>query len=322
MYNSFLDDKIIINPSPAYCHFYRVSLEIGKINIKIVRRRKMKLSKTTIICGVLSLLLLCAAAVRAISAASCNNKFKNGFYSAASPDRPLTNGYKAAEESPYIQGVPMEEIDFDDIRSRYIHTAAALPLPFYDFSFLYTLTDDITYYTVENGNMKPAFTVPKGTEILWFCGSADYGYGLYSYPTYQKGWRYARPFRTLAELGLENRSAEKMDGNELDNLLNGVLSEQSYYYVRLDDLKKLSGSIFTQEEIRTNYLYDISSEEAARTTLFWWDDEYYRWGVFCSPDLQKNVWDIGNSILLAAAVICAAAAVIAHLRRRKNAKTA
>ena len=155
---------------------------------------------------------------------------------------------------PYTEGVPMEEMDL--ARLEYVfdpgvvnHDAidalepiTTLPLP-----------DSITYYTREDGRFVPAFTLEAGEEMLVFpsgkmTNSRDYaGYGYKSFPTYWKGWRYARPFVPEAEYD--------PDGT-------------TYYYVKLRDLEKLLVYVMTKTVWR-----DFFQENTRDMGLGWtiWD---------------------------------------------------
>ena len=94
----------------------------------------------------------------------------------------------------YLDGVPMEEMDFPALGISPIGRAL---IGFAPYTVSATLPKDIVYYREENGIKVPALTLSKGSEISFYITDhtiIPYGYGYLTFPTYERGWRYAVPF--------------------------------------------------------------------------------------------------------------------------------
>lgn len=177
----------------------------------------------------------------------------------------------------------MEEIDFK--RLAYLNGWLLYQLPS-DRELVYNLSlpEDITYYTRKNGKFVPAFTVEAGTEVLAFPDGMleQYrdmpasGYGVYSWPTYWKGWRYAHPF---------------VPENEYDP------DGENYYYVKLADLENFLIWFF-KEGPQSEYWMDEAQNlpfgwsiwDGAKTYALYIDQGMWTEGFYQSPDLRIPIW--------------------------------
>jgi hypothetical protein len=193
----------------------------------------------------------------------------------------------AANASPYQQGTPMEQMDLA-VYAPYFSGNSAEPA--------YTLTHRIPspvtlqyYEKIPAGGEAPALEIPKGTTITAIPegtkASAFYetGYGYTSYPTYEKGWRYVRPFQTT---------------ETSDAAANG-----KHYYVKLEALEAvLDKTIEANQPLRAairQQKWSISHGKFELTRFV--DDKLHQHGAYLSPDLSRQAFD-GWSIALLGAI--------------------
>ncbi len=195
----------------------------------------------------------------------------------------------------YLQGVPVEEMDWDSLAYCFqrVETANAVPV-----DNRVSLPFPIPYYTMEEGELVPAAVIPPGTEILWLpkpeMHSWAVGYGLHSLPTYERGWRYALPFLT------EETAA--LGGEPL--------------FVRLETLEALAGEIYrSSPQVRKQ----LSRQAFTRRYLLQADLALFREGEFLSADLYWPLWPLSSTALL-----CLSAAALLfglYLRMRGGGQT-
>ena len=145
----------------------------------------------------------------------------------------------------------------------------------------YMLQRDVSYYYADiNGKKKLAFTLTKGTVVNWFSWVSEeehaantFSYGTLSYPTYEKGWRYVRPFIRIEETGMYDK----------DSL--------SFYYVKTEELEKVFRDILTMPEMKAEReRVGISVNEAVENRIKWIDKVLYEEQYFCSQDLLLPTW--------------------------------
>ena len=110
----------------------------------------------------------------------------------------------------------------------------------------------------------------------------SFSQGLNSCPTYQKGWRYAR---TLPERIESDSAAHQL-----------LSSPNQWYYVRLEDLKRVRFHIVIQDEIR--WMQEKLDNPIRQWRWLWQATELlevdrllYKQGDYLSPDLFKPLWD-------------------------------
>ncbi len=200
-------------------------------------------------------------------------------------------GLPGAEQ--YREGVPMEEMDFPALwltpdENRW-HTEK-YPVE------TYPLLDDLTYYRMEDGRKAAALVIPRGTQMPCLdeglTRNPQFGYGFYSYPTDEAGWRYAAPFRIAGEEDLFAGAEASVLSQE----------EHPFYYVRLEDLQMVYDSRWQaleaagydfREEIyaRNAAVKPVSPMEVKRfDRLHRVDFALSRAGVYLSKDLTARGW--------------------------------
>lgn len=205
-----------------------------------------------------------------------NNRLQSEFTPAMSP-------------SPYQLEIPMGKMNLTAYSSL---LPDVFTLPLYPLTSRIVTPVTIRYYSEIPGHeTAPALEIKKGTKIIALPedskGSPFYeaGYGYTSYPTYEKGWRYVRPFRLA-------------DGEHLP-------SSDQYYYVRIEDLKAVIGEVikvnpFMLTEIRQQGWSVQTGKHNIATYL---DRILYRNGAYLSPDLLHHVFDRWNVCMTATAGI-------------------
>lgn len=192
----------------------------------------------------------------------------------------------ASIASPYQKRIPMEQMDLNAYLSYFPNVFSGG-----EYSLTHRIKAPISlqYYTevptndtvvaLEIAKNTPIVAIPEGTK-----GSAFYevGYGYTSYPTYEKGWRYVRPFKTTKELD--------------------SASDEKYYYVKLESLESvLDKAIEVNRPFRVavrqqNWIMDQGKHIFTRYI----DDVLYQHGAYFSPDLFYRVFDRWNVMLLSA----------------------
>lgn len=231
------------------------------------------------------MILLVLIMVRTGAALVHNDRLKSQFRAANPP-------------GPYQLGIPMDEMDLT-VYSSYWPKASALPLYYWTRQVEAPVT--IRYYAgIPGHGSVPALEIQKGTKMIAIPENGplnEPGYGYISYPTYEKGWRYARPFHPAK--------------GELPS------SSKRYYYVRIEDLKAV-----IRETAKRNQPYRVqaqqmrwrlqSFEHRVATSL---DQILYRNGAHLSPDLYRDVFDRWNAWLSAAA---GAMALLMRMARGKR----
>lgn len=206
----------------------------------------------------------------------------------------------------------------------------------YDYTPVVVTLSQPLYYYAAPGDEEPALTLEAGKQYVVYSGYMrgaffweklwGFGYGLKSWPTYEKGWRYAAPFVPVEEYG---------------NACGGTYESPGCYYVGLGDLKRV---VFQEPllmgELKENG--DTSGMTDARTApggdcglrmgndfLYFADAFLYSGGGYESPDYKYpplnlarlrhrfDGWD-GVCILLSGG--CLTAAAVLHLQERKRRK--
>jgi len=204
----------------------------------------------------------------------------------------------AADDSPYQQGIPMEKMDLTAFSSYFPKTFTAL-----GYSLTHRLETPVTlkYYTeIPTDEAAVALEIKKGTAIIAIpertIGSPLYelGYGYTSYPTYERGWRYVRPF-IMAE-----------GSDHADN--------EQYYYVKMDSLEAVLNKVI---ELNKPFRADIRQQgwtlnKGKHVIARYVDNTLYQHGAYLSPDLFYRVFDRFNVMLLGAIGIIIAAFLLSR----------
>lgn len=193
----------------------------------------------------------------------------------------------AASASPYQQGVPLEKMDLTAYASYFPQTFAPL-----DYSLTYRIETPVTlkyYADIPTGETAVALEIAEGTTIVAIpeetTGSAfqEAGYGYTSYPAYERGWRYVRPFLTTE--GVDHQRHE------------------SYYYVKMDSLEAVLDKVINVNESfqaairQQGWTLHKGTHVIARSI----DNALYHHGAYLSPDLFDRVIDRWNVVLLVVA---------------------
>ncbi|MEA4887995.1 MAG: hypothetical protein VB070_00805 [Clostridiaceae bacterium] len=177
-----------------------------------------------------------------------------------------------AYQQQYQRAVPVDEMDFNEYRRYFTQNETANKLA---VNNRVSLPVHIRYYTKQDEKMILSFEIPKGTSVFWTASDAFYGvdagYGICGYPTYERGWRYARPFITTNQ--------------------NTDIKQIPYYFVRTDDLDMTAKAIITENENLRKSIKSqgLSISDAGFVLTRYIDYIFYDRGVFCSPDLQQSV---------------------------------
>lgn len=228
-------------------------------------------------CTVLTvIILLCVVAYRTGAALYHNHQLRKDFSAAAAA-------------SPYQQGIPLEQMDLSAYRSYFPGNMAE---PAYSLTHRIDAPMTLKYYTeIPAGDAAVALEIPKGTMIEAIPeetqGSSFYklGYGYTSYPTYEQGWRYVRPFKAA-------EAASPGLGEE-------------YYYIKIDSLEAvLDAAIRANKPFRAAVRQQHwSLERGTHTFARYIDDALHQNGAYLSPDLFYRTFDCWNMLLLGAVVV-------------------
>ncbi|HOJ12211.1 MAG TPA: hypothetical protein PK733_16705 [Clostridiales bacterium] len=182
----------------------------------------------------------------------------------------LVNNFIANPNEPYQQRIPIAEEKFIDDYIYRLYFPFATDLLGRPNTFV--LKKPISYYSAPDDNLEPVITIDSGKKYIITTNDINsYKYGIQSWPTYKKGWRYVIPF---AEVGNEK-------------------SVTSAYFVKLEDLFGSLKSI--------KLYYHMPKGYNNRRTLLIKDEMLYKEGYYLSPDLLMPIIDSWNITLLASA---------------------
>ena len=200
----------------------------------------------------------------------------------------------------YLDGVPMEEMDFPALG----FSLAIAPLGFDPYTLSVTLPKDIVYYREENGLKLPALTLLKGSEISFYITDhtiIPYGYGYLTFPTYERGWRYAVPFEVDGENDyLRDWGEESILSQE----------EADFYYVKLRDIE-LVYRLLVSNRLVEKGTDPQEIERRVQSNLLRIDQILQGSNIYISPDMQAAIlspWNlfaflIAFLLMLAAAIL-------------------
>ncbi len=218
------------------------------------------------------------------------NLVRRYLYHQFDPDENTAEG-----SDQYLDHVPMEEMDFSALG---IHYAYA-PVGFEQFTVTITLPSDLTYYREEQGIKIPALTLKKGSLISIEYKATQmipFGYGYRTYPTYERGWRYAIPFQT---------GEEPYEGTQIGKPF--VSQQQAdYYYVKLSDIEKVLRLLLEATDEQQGEASSASQKFGQRmyNSLFNIDHWLASENIYLSPDIGGSVFTKWDYILLAASAGC------------------
>ncbi len=201
----------------------------------------------------------------------------------------------------YLDGVPMEEMDFPALG----FSLAIAPLGFDPYTLSVTLPKDIVYYREENGMKVPALTLSKGSEISFYITDhtiIPYGYGYLTFPTYERGWRYAVPFEVDGEDDYIREWGEE-----------SILSQEEadFYYVKLRDIE-LVYRLLVSNRLVEKGTDPQEIERRVQSNLLRIDQILQGNNIYISPDMQAAILSPWNlfAFLIAFLLILAAAILL------------
>ena len=211
----------------------------------------------------------------------------------------LNNQFSYAESgvSEYQENVPMEEINFDRIERICFYNLLGGGQSEKEVPIVVKAPCPIRYYRNDVGRKVLEKEIPQGTP-LYIClenwGEPIIGYGNISYPTYEKGWRWVRPFLTAEEADIqEEEDMEPLSQEEKEKAL-----EAPYYYVKLDDLLAVEWAAYDQNDfIRQEYQNTVSQDSMGRSLeevlynqVIFADQRMRSMGIYCSQDMELPLW--------------------------------
>ena len=201
----------------------------------------------------------------------------------------------------YLDGVPMEEMDFPALG----FSLAIAPLGFDPYTLSVTLPQDIVYYREVNGLKVPALTLSKGSEISFYITDhtiIPYGYGYLTFPTYERGWRYAAPFEVDGE-----------DDYLRDWGEESILSQEEadFYYVKLEDIELIYQLLISDRPVEEE-IDPREMERRVQSNLLRIDQILQGNNIYISPDMQAAILSPWNlfAFLIAFLLILAAAILL------------
>lgn len=179
----------------------------------------------------------------------------------------LRAGFSASSQwQDYQQQLPISQMKFDSYAPLFAEIVAPIGYP-----TTFTTSAPIRYYRETDGKKTLACEIPAGTALDW-SSSAPSGYGFDSFPTYEKGWRWGKPFKSA-------------DGQ----------GDDAWYYIRTEDLEKAARQAFSSSQ----YLQasaksaGLSGSEAVFALVRKTDRVFHQNGVYLSPDLFAPwTWDL------------------------------
>lgn len=183
----------------------------------------------------------------------------------------------------YIDHTPMDEMYFPDI----VYAVGKImywPSDEASLSELDRIGVEVKYYSEPGEESQPRF-VTSPDYILRNEDMYELGHGLTTWPTYDKGWRYAIP--------IGSRSDE-------------------YLYVKLEDLKKVTQNLLQNriESLRKSGCSDLELSWTAscladgyESELLYIDAGLFEKGMYASPDFARPIYFDGFTVALSAACV-------------------
>ena len=115
---------------------------------------------------------------------------------------------------------------------------------------------------MEDGRRIKAFTMKKGTIVI-IPSLPDLGRGIQSFPTFEQGIRYGKPFH-----------------------IEGESADDGYYYVKLSEIEKVTEELFRMSPSlqQTRQMQGLSLEDAVYEAMRLTDKTFYTEGVYLSPE--------------------------------------
>lgn len=169
------------------------------------------------------------------------------------------------KNQPYSQKVPLQEMDLD-IYFKAIFSEMGSGGTELNDNRKIILSNDVEYFENKN-DREPALVLKKGTTIYIHALRSDImeGYGLWTWPDYEAGWRYGKPF-----------------ADNYTDIQTSSLTKS--YFVKQEQLASVADDYYNQNECFNRY----SPEEFRKRHLLFMDRVLYLEGAFCSPELEAN----------------------------------
>ncbi len=243
--------------------------------------------------------------------------------------RELNSRFSYAESgvSEYEDNVPIEEIDFERVERMSLTLLGSIGDPEVgDAPNVVKAPRTIRYYRNEGGSKVLEREIPQGTPLyirLESWGETVMGYGSTSYPTYEKGWRWVRPFLTAEEADVPENGIDPLSEEEQEKALAAP-----YYYVKLDDLLAVEWAAYDQyDSIRQKYQDAISQDEMGRSKeeflyekVTFADRMMRSAGIYRSQDLDVSIWQWEDTVYVI--LFCVAVFFTVFVFRKRKPKTA
>ncbi|MDR1117157.1 MAG: hypothetical protein LBL09_02795 [Oscillospiraceae bacterium] len=189
----------------------------------------------------------------------------------------------------YMDGTALDEMDFNEFH--YLSSTIQLGTHIYrELSFPF----DIKYYSEINNDM-PSLVIPGNTKILATTNAFLFqeGYGTFSYPSYNKEWRFAIPFISLEELS-NIRNSMNSESHEGSVSIKRLSDHVGRLYIKYEDLKIIAKYIQLILLTTDNRFRKIDVLTADALVV---DRLLYDKGIFVSPALFKEPYDMTNKLL-------------------------
>ena len=160
----------------------------------------------------------------------------------------------------YLEHSSMDEMDMKVFDPYFIHAMTGEETPYKETMIL---PADVVYYREEAGRKTEAFVLEKGTEVILDPYGLRYGGGFYTFPTFEKGWRYGMPFT-----------------------VQGQEETKEYYYVKLSELETIAKAWIEYDEcVRAEIKKSgLSTKKGAAAIVRGVDRLLYANGIYCSKD--------------------------------------
>lgn len=169
-----------------------------------------------------------------------------------------------------------------------------------------TLKRDIEFYEGANTREKPILTLKRGMTLHFDFSRLGIAHFPSSFPTFERGWRFVN-FRNEGmisldgkdsetirkQLGIDQKEYRKRHGGS-DWMLTGFPA-----YVERSDLERLWRDISEQNEDLKLAVKEIDNPLYINGALLYED------GIYLSPDLMRDVWSAGDTVLAVLAAVCA-----------------
>ena len=217
----------------------------------------------------------------------------------------FTNSFEITEYQfdGYRNQIPMDEMDKTELNNAVGHAVAVGNL-----KVEFTLGKDIYYYAEPDKNSEVVHVLKKGDVLINLCTSHSHysDERFCSFPTYERGWRYALPVL-------------RVDSQNHDLVWHANSQEEAYAYISLDDVKYLYTSFLNAYCDIMEEIGNIVTKEQRKNTsyVFLYDELLYDRGIYLSPDLYKSYWDTTLTKVTCVVAFCVLMIILLEVIRKK-----